>query len=228
MITLRRSHERGQGQFDWLNTKHSFSFANYYDPRYMGVSALRVINDDWVKPGTGFETHPHQDMEIISYILEGSIEHQDTLNFHTTLKAGEVQVMSAGSGILHSEFNPSDSQALNFLQIWIEPNKKGVTPRYAQKDYSEAKGITLIVSSDGRNGSLPIHQQASLYKISLVSQATTFTTFKERTYYLHIARGALDVNGIRLEAGDGATIDHEPILNIEALDQAEGLLFELP
>ncbi|MEH6473029.1 MAG: pirin family protein [Halopseudomonas sp.] len=228
MITLRRSHERGQGQFDWLHTKHSFSFANYYDPRYMGVSALRVINDDWIKPGTGFDTHPHRDMEIISYILEGSIEHKDTMDVHTTLKAGEVQVMSAGSGIFHSEFNPSDTEELNLLQIWIQPNKQAVTPRYAQKDYSDAKGITLIVSADGRDGSLPIQQQASLYKLALARQATTFATTKERTYYLHAARGALDINGTRLEAGDGATIVDEPFLNIEALDQAEGLLFELP
>ncbi len=228
MITLRRSHERGQGQFDWLNTKHSFSFANYYDPRYMGVSALRVINDDWVKPGTGFETHPHRDMEIISYVLEGSIEHKDTMDFHTTLKAGEVQVISAGTGILHSELNPSDLEDLNFLQIWIQPSIEGVTPRYAQKDYSDARGITLIVSPDGRNGSLPIHQEASLYKLSLSRQASTFTTTKERTYYLHVARGSLDVNGTRLEAGDGATIANEPFLNLEALDRVEGLLFELP
>jgi hypothetical protein len=194
----------------------------------MGVSALRVINDDWVKPGTGFETHPHRDMEIISYILEGSIEHQDTMDFHTTLKAGEVQVMSAGTGILHSEFNPSASEDLNFLQIWIQPNQKGVTPRYAQKDYTEAEGITLIVSPDGRDGSLPIHQEASLYKLSLTRQASTFTTTEGRSYYLHLARGSLDVNGTRLEAGDGATIEHESFLNLEALDRAEGLLFELP
>ncbi|MFT6916143.1 MAG: redox-sensitive bicupin YhaK (pirin superfamily) [Motiliproteus sp.] len=228
MITLRLGHERGHGNHGWLDSRHSFSFANYYDPRHMGVSALRVINDDRVKPGAGFETHAHRDMEIISYILEGSIEHQDTQGIHTLLKAGEVQVMSAGTGIEHSEFNASASEDLHFLQIWIQPNEKGVMPRYAQQDYSEAQGLTLIVSPDGRNGSMPIRQQASLYKLSLANQATTFTPSKARTYYLHIARGALEVNGIRLQAGDGATIDHEPLLNIQAADQAEGLLFELP
>lgn len=228
MITLRHSHERGRGQFGWLDSRHTFSFANYYDPRHMGISALSVINDDWVKPGTGFETHPHRDMEIISYILEGSIEHKDTMGFDATLKAGEVQVMSAGTGIFHSEFNPSASEDLNFLQIWIQPNQKGVTPRYSQQDYSEAKGVTLIVSPDGRDGSLPIHQDASVYKLNLTRQATTFAMTEGRSYYLHVARGSLDVNGTRLDAGDGASIDNEAFLNLQALDQAEGLLFELP
>lgn len=228
MITLRHHHERGQGQHGWLESRHSFSFADYYDPEHMGVSVLRVINDDWVKPGTGFDTHPHRDMEIISYLLEGSIVHKDTMGFHNTLKAGEVQVMSAGTGIFHSEYNSSAIDNLHFLQIWIEPNKKGVTPRYAQQNYAEAKGITLIISPDGRDGTLPIHQQVNLYKLSLRQQAITFTTLAGRTYYLHLARGSLDLNGTRLEAGDGATIDQENFLNFEAPDQAEGLLFELP
>jgi redox-sensitive bicupin YhaK (pirin superfamily) len=228
MITLRRSHERGTEQFSWLHSRHTFSFANYFDPRHMGISSLRVINDDWVKPGTGFETHPHRDMEIISYILEGSIEHQDTMGFHTSLSAGDVQVMSAGTGILHSEFNPSKTEDLNFLQIWIQPKQTGLTPRYTQRNYSETEGITLIVSPDGRDGSLAINQDACIYKINLGQQATTFSTSKGRCYYLHVARGALEVNGQPLTAGDGATIDEEHFLNIEALDHSEALLFDLP
>ncbi len=228
MIRLRRSHERGTGQFSWLHSRHTFSFANYYDPRHMGVSSLRVINDDWVKPGAGFETHPHRDMEIISYILEGCIEHQDTMGFHTTLTAGDVQVMSAGTGILHSEFNPSKTEELNFLQIWIQPNRAGLTPRYAQNNYAESKGITLMVSADGRDGSLAINQDANIYKINLAQQATTFPANNKRRYYLHVARGTLDVNDTQLAAGDGATIDEERFLNLEALDHSEALLFELP
>jgi len=228
MLTLRRSHERGHAHHGWLDSRHTFSFANYYDPQHMGVSVLRVINDDWVKPGAGFETHPHRNMEIISYVLEGSIEHKDTIGVHSTLKAGEVQVMSAGTGTLHSEFNPSDSEELNFLQIWVQPNKNRVTPRYVQKDYSDAKGITLIISPDGRDGSLPIHQEAKVYKLSLSAQATTFATTEGRTYYLHLARGSLEVNGTRMESGDGATITEETAINLKAFDQAEGLLFELP
>mgnify|MGYP001072888151 FL=1 len=228
MITVRRSHERGHAQHGWLDSRFSFSFADYYDPRHMGVSVLRVINEDWIKPGTGFDTHPHRDMEIISYILEGSIEHQDSMGVHSTLKAGEVQVMSAGTGIRHSEFNPSDSVTLHLLQVWIQPNKKGLTPRYAQQDYSDTQGITLIVSADGRNGSLPIQQQANLYKLTLSGETQTFTATRERTYYLQIARGSLDLNGTCLEAGDGATITDETLLNLEAKKTTEGLLFELP
>ena len=228
MITVRRSHERGHAQHGWLDSRFSFSFADYYDPRHMGVSVLRVINEDWIKPGTGFDTHPHRDMEIISYILEGSIEHQDSMGVHSTLKAGEFQVMSAGTGIRHSEFNPSDSVTLHLLQVWIQPNKKGLTPRYAQQDYSDTQGITLIVSADGRNGSLPIQQQANLYKLSLSHETQTFTATRARTYYLQVARGSLDLNGTCLEAGDGATITDETLLNLEAKKTTEGLLFELP
>ncbi len=228
MIRLRRSHERGTGQFGWLHSRHTFSFANYYDTRHMGVSSLRVINDDWVKPGAGFDTHPHRDMEIISYILEGSIEHRDTMGFHTTLTAGDVQVMSAGTGILHSEFNPSKTEELNFLQIWIQPKQTGLTPRYTQSNYAESKGVTLIVSADGRDGSLAINQDANIYKINLVQQVTTFSANNKRRYYLHVARGTLEINGSLLTAGDGATIDRESFLNLEALNDSEALLFELP
>ena len=228
MITLRRNLERGHANWGWLDSRHTFSFANYFDPRFMGVSALRVINDDWVKPGRGFETHPHRDMEIISYILEGSIEHKDTMGFHTTLNAGDVQVMSAGTGILHSEFNPSSSEDLNFLQIWIQPNRKGLSPQYHEKNYADAQGVTLIVSPDGSDGSLAINQDAWLYKLNLAGESTRVEAREDRSYYLHVARGSLLINGVALQAGDGATIKKESQLNIEATDQAEGLLFDLP
>lgn len=228
MISVRHSHERGTGQFSWLHSRHTFSFANYYDPRHMGVSTLRVINDDWVKAGAGFGTHPHRDMEIISYVLEGRIEHQDTMDFHTTLKAGDVQVMSAGTGVLHSEFNPSKTENLNFLQIWIQPSQTGLQPSYAQKNFADTQGVTLIVSNDGRDGSLPINQDTSLYKLNLTQQTTQFNADEGRTYYLHVARGALQVNGVLLQAGDGATLSKERFLNIGALDQCEALLFDLP
>ncbi|WP_290699412.1 pirin family protein [Amphritea sp.] len=228
MITLRPGKERGYAKYNWLETKHSFSFANYYDPRYMGVSELLVINDDWVSPGTGFGTHPHRDMEIISYILEGSIEHKDTMGFHSILKAGDVQVMSAGTGIRHSEYNPSKSQHLNFLQIWIQPNQLGAKPSYQQNNFGDSQGITLIVSPDGQKGSLSIRQSTRIYKLSQSDKDSSFTTVKGRTYYLHIARGSIKVNGTTVQSGDGATIKKEEILSFTEPNKVEALLFELP
>lgn len=228
MITVRSSHERGHAQHGWLNSRHTFSFSSYYDPNHMGVSVLRVINDDWVKPGYGFDVHPHRDMEIISYVLKGSIEHKDTLGMHSTLKAGEIQVMSAGTGIFHSEYNPSKTEELNFLQIWIQPNKMGVEPRYAQKDYSNSKGVTLVVSPNGEGDSLPINQNANVYKVDLNGESESFSAREELTYYLHVAKGNLKVNGITMTAGDGASIMKEMFIGFEALDQVEALLFELP
>lgn len=227
MMTLRPGRERGRGAFDWLDSRHSFSFANYYDPRHMGVSNLRVINDDWIKPGTGFDTHPHQNMEIISYILEGRIEHRDTMGFHTFLEAGDVQVMSAGSGIWHSEFNPSLTDDLNIIQIWIRPNQRGIKPRYAQRNYAEDTGVTLMVSGDGRDGSLHMHQDASLYKVALAQQSVHLDASAGRVYYLHATRGELTVNGQLLVAGDGLTVRQEAALHIEAHTQGEALLFDL-
>jgi len=228
MINLRPANERGRARYSWLQSRHTFSFAHYYDPRHMGVSALRVINDDRVSPGAGFETHPHRDMEIISYVLSGQIEHKDTMGFHTVLKAGDVQVMSAGTGILHSEFNPSSTEELHFLQIWIQPNKRGVEPGYSEKNFSDVTGVTRIVSPDGRDGSLPIHQNASIYKIALANEITEFASDPKRPYYLHVARGQLKVNGIKMSEGDGATIAAEEILNFVSDQTAEALLFELP
>ncbi|RDE22851.1 pirin family protein [Motiliproteus coralliicola] len=228
MLTLRPSLERGHANHGWLDSRHSFSFAEYYDPAHMGVSSLRVINEDWIDPGAGFEPHPHRDMEIITYVMQGQIEHRDTMGSHSVLRAGEVQAMSAGSGILHSEFNPSDTKQLHLLQIWIQPNQRGVTPRYDQKDFSDSQGITLLVSPDGRDGSLPIHQQASLYQIKLDNETAQFNAEPDRTYYLQLARGTLAVNNVPMEAGDGATLSGETQLSLTADQQAEALLFELP
>ncbi|WP_349616300.1 pirin family protein [Azotobacter salinestris] len=229
MITLRPAAERGHASLGWLDSYHTFSFADYHDPRHMGVSRLRVINDDRIAPRTGFDAHPHRDMEIITYMLEGTIEHKDSMGNNSRLKAGEVQVMSAGSGIVHSEYNPSASEPLHLLQIWIQPQESRVPPRYAQKDFSAVQGLGLVVSPDGREGSLPIHQDACLYLARLEEhQQVSQPTCAGRTYYLHVASGNLQVNGVSLEAGDGATLVGEPAIALEARGKAEALLFELP
>lgn len=229
MITLRPAAERGHASLDWLDSRHSFSFADYYDPRHMGVSRLRVINDDRVAPRSGFDAHPHRDMEIITYVLKGTVEHKDSMGNNSQLKAGEVQVMTAGSGIVHSEYNPSASEPLHLLQIWIQPQQSHVPPRYAQKDFSAVQGVGLLVSPDGREGSLPIHQDACLYLVRLEEhQQVSQPTRAERTYYLHVASGSLEVNGVPLKAGDGATLSGEQGIALEAGDRAEALLFDLP
>lgn len=163
MIEIRRSDERGPADHGWLQSRHTFSFANYYDPKHMGVSALRVINDDKVAPGMGFSTHSHEDMEIISYVKKGTIEHKDSMDNVEKLPVGEFQLMSAGTGVTHSEYNPSSEESLEFLQIWIEPNVKGIEPGYQQKQFDKKEGLQLIISPDARDGSFLIHQDASLY-----------------------------------------------------------------
>lgn len=227
MIKVRPSNERGHARHGWLDSRHTFSFAEYYDPRFMGFSDLRVINDDWVDPGAGFGAHPHQDMEIITYVLEGAIEHRDTMNNVSTLRAGEIQVMSAGTGILHSEYNASDRDRLNFLQIWIIPDVQGAQPRYAQKDFSDAHGITRVVSPDGADGSLAIRQTANIHRIALNNETRQFETTDQRVYYVQIARGELILNGTPLNAGDGAFIGGEERLVLETATTVDALLFEL-
>jgi len=229
MITIRAGSDRGHARHGWLDSHHTFSFGHYYDPQHMGVSTLRVINDDRVVPGAGFDTHPHRDMEIVSYILEGQIEHRDTLGSHGRLRAGEVQVMSAGTGIMHSEFNPSPSEPLHFLQIWIRPARNGLQPSYAQRDFSANRGLTLIVSGDGRDGSLRVHQDAEIYQLRLdasTAERVELATEPGRIYYLQVASGALELNGQRLEAGDGAQIQGEQLLQLQGT-QVEALLFNL-
>jgi hypothetical protein len=227
MIDLRPGNERGYTRHSWLESRHSFSFANYFDPDHMGVSDLRVLNEDRVAPGAGFGAHPHRDMEIITYVLDGSIEHRDTMDHHSRLRAGEVQVMSAGTGIRHSEFNASATDPLHFLQIWIIPNRKGGEPRYAQKDFSDVEGHTLLVSPDGRDGSLATRQDACIHRLRLAHEATQFPANPGRVYYIQTTRGELTLNGQPMAAGDGATIRHERSLEFATNGAAEALLFDL-
>ena len=203
MLTIRKSQDRGHADHGWLNSYHSFSFAGYHDPRHMGWGNLRVINEDRIAPGTGFGAHGHRDMEIISYVLSGELAHQDSMGNVKGIPPGDVQRMSAGSGVMHSEFNHAPDQVTHFLQIWIKPATAGIAPSYDQKDFSGAHGIKLIVSPDGRDGSLKIHQDACLYKVLLKQETSRTPLAAGRTYYLHVACGGLEFNGQRLAAGDG-------------------------
>jgi redox-sensitive bicupin YhaK (pirin superfamily) len=232
MLTVRPAGERGHARHDWLNSYHSFSFADYYDPRHMGVSNLRVINDDTVAPGGGFATHGHRDMEIVSYVLEGALEHKDSMGNGSVIRPGDVQLMSAGTGVTHSEYNHSDSEPVHFLQIWLQPNRSGVEPGYAQKEFpqSERRGrLALLVSPDGRDGSLAANQDALLYGSLLgPGESVRHRLDAGRHGYAHVARGSARVNGTRLNGGDGARIEQEASVLIEGLDDAEILFFDLP
>ncbi|MBE8715611.1 pirin family protein [Cellvibrio polysaccharolyticus] len=231
MITVRRSEERGSGHFDWLNSRHTFSFGSYYDTRFMGFSALRVINDDEVVPGAGFPTHGHSDMEIISYVLEGEIAHRDSEGNIARLPAGEFQLMSAGRGITHSEFNASVTAPLKFLQIWIQPNVYGQTPGYQQKDFGENKGLTLVISPDGEAGSLTIKQDARLYQLLLEGkESVELPVASERRAYIHVIEGELHLGNHRLQPGDGVAIeDEKDVLTLMANNSAvKALVFDLP
>jgi len=228
MITPRYAHERGHAQHGWLDSHHTFSFGSYYDPRHMGVSALRVINDDVVDPGAGFPTHGHTDMEIISFVKRGSIEHKDSMGHVQTLPAGEFQLMSAGTGVSHSEYNPSASETLNFLQIWIQPNQYGIEPGYQQKRFATGP-MQLIASPEGDNGALLIHQDARLYHISLeAGENTSLDGLAGRTLYIHIVRGEFEVEGTKLGEGDGASISDIRTFNAHSQPGGEALLFDLP
>jgi len=229
MIDVRLSEERGPANHGWLQSRHTFSFANYYDQKHMGVSALRVINDDKVAPGAGFSTHSHRDMEIISFVKHGTIEHKDSMGNIETLPAGEFQLMSAGTGVTHSEYNPSDSDPLEFLQIWIVPSVKNVKPGYQQKRFDNTTGLQLVVSPNGDNGSLSIHQDAYLYHMRLLEgQSEQHSIEASRTVYIHVVSGSVEVEGISLTEGDGATIRDVNKLDFSALKQSEALVFDLP
>jgi len=229
MITIRRSQDRGKSNLGWLQSQHTFSFASYHDPAHMGVSVLRVINDDKVVEGQGFATHSHADMEIISYVKKGTIEHKDSMGNVETLPAGEFQLMSAGRGVTHSEYNPSQTEPLEFLQIWIQTNEKGIDPGYQQKQFDYVNGLQLIVSEDGREGSLKIHQQANLYQLLLSKDGSqSLNNVKGRTLYLHLIEGRLNVAGETLKSGDGATITNIENIDFKALEQCEALIFDLP
>ncbi len=229
MIKTRLSGDRGTANHGWLQSQHTFSFARYYDAEHMGVSQLRVINDDLVSPGSGFDTHSHQDMEIISYVKKGTIEHQDSMGNIEKLPAGEFQLMSAGTGITHSEYNPSNDEPLEFLQIWIQPNVLGIEPGYQQKHFDTKSGLQLIVSPDGRDGSLKIHQDACLYQLRLDAQQTISVPLETgRTAYVHVVVGDISVSGEKLSAGDGATVTQVDAIEFTANSNSEVLLFDLP
>lgn len=230
MISIRQSNQRGSANFGWLDSKHTFSFGNYYDEQHMGFSALRVINDDRVAADSGFAAHGHRDMEIISYVLDGEIAHKDSEGNVATLPPGEFQLMSAGSGIRHSEFNPSPTKSLHFLQIWIQPNVYGQTPGYQQKDFGSKKGLTLAVSSDGEAGSLVIKQDARLYQLLLDGNASAeLPASAQRKYYVHVINGELEIEGKVVKPGDGAKIEDINLLTMIARQEAvKALVFDLP
>ena len=231
MMRIRRSQDRGHADFGWLDTYHTFSFGQYHDPEHMGFSVLRVINQDRVQPGQGFGTHPHRDMEIISYALAGVLEHRDSMGNGSQVHPGEVQFMSAGSGITHSEFNGSQDDVLEFLQMWVIPAETGGVPRYDQRRFFHEgdTGFRLAVSPDGQDGSIVIGQDARLYVGRLGAGETVRHVLPPgRKAWLHLARGALDLNGNGLEAGDGAAIEGEPELRLRAEGAAELVLFDLP
>lgn len=231
MINLRKSLERGHANHGWLDSYHTFSFADYYDPREMGFGSLRVINEDRVAPKGGFPTHPHRDMEIVTYILEGELAHQDSMGNGSVIRVGDVQRMSAGTGIRHSEFNAAEHMPVHLLQIWIEPDEAGLTPSYEQKHFplAEKQGrFRLIASRDGREGSVTIHQDAAIYAAVLdANQALRYTLDASRRAYLHLARGRISLNGSPLEASDGAKVNGPETLTLSALEAAEILLFDL-
>jgi redox-sensitive bicupin YhaK (pirin superfamily) len=231
LITIRKSEDRGRTKLDWLDSRHTFSFGDYYDPRFMGFRHLRVINEDVVQPGGGFPTHPHRDMEIITYVLEGALEHKDSMGNGSVIRWGEVQRMSAGTGVTHSEYNPSRSEPVHLLQIWILPERAGGPPGYEQRAFSleEARGKLLLVAArDARVGALTIQQDAEL-SIALLEQGGKLThqLRQGRYVWLQLARGGISVNGVALKAGDGAAISDEPELKIEANSAAELLMFDL-
>ena len=232
MISVRSSADRGHANHGWLDSFHSFSFADYYDPQHMGYSALRVINEDRVQPGTGFGTHGHRDMEIITYLLAGKLEHKDNMGNGSVILPGDVQRMSAGKGILHSEFNPSADEPVHLLQIWIEPDVRGISPSYEQRHVAPAEKrgrLRLIASADGRDGSVTIHQDASLFAALLDgSDAAVHSLAPGRRAYVHIARGRARVNDERLEAGDALQIVDEDTVSLADSRDAEVLLFDLP
>jgi len=233
MITLRPAGERGTANHGWLDSRHTFSFGHYYDPKHMGFGPLRVINEDRVRPGAGFDTHGHRDMEIISYVLEGALEHKDSIGTGSVIRPGEVQVMSAGTGIRHSEYNHSKSEPVHFLQIWVMPDRQGLAPRYDQKEFapSEKRGrLRLVGSPDGRDGSIVIHQDLELYDALLANgDAVTRDLKTGRKNWVQVVRGAVDVNGKAAGAGDGVALEDEGKLRITARsDDSEVLVFDLP
>jgi redox-sensitive bicupin YhaK (pirin superfamily) len=232
MINVRSSEDRGHIEHGWLDTYHTFSFANYFDPAHMGFKSLRVINEDRVIPGEGFDTHSHKDMEIITYILEGALQHKDSMGNGSVIRPGEVQYMSAGTGVSHSEFNSSDKDPVHLLQIWILPNKKGHKPSYDQKNFSDKLKpgvLTEVVSPDGKNGSICIHQDAKIFVGRVENKSELRYSLKPmRSAWIQVTRGRVTVNGNELTAGDGAEVTSESSLLFSASEGlGEFLLFDL-
>jgi redox-sensitive bicupin YhaK (pirin superfamily) len=231
MLTLRRANDRGHADHGWLDSHHTFSFADYYDPAHMGFRALRVINDDTVAPGRGFGSHPHRDMEIISYVLDGALAHKDSMGTGSTIEPGDVQRMSAGTGVVHSEFNASKSEPVHFLQIWLLPSERNAKPGYEQKRFSteeKAGKLRLVASPDGRDGSITVHTEAEVYAgVFDRGQRAEHAVASGRHAWVHVARGTARVNGQEMTAGDGLAISDETSVAIEGVDRAEILLFDL-
>jgi quercetin 2,3-dioxygenase len=232
MIAVRHAAERGTVNLGWLDSRHTFSFGHYYDPDHMGFGPLRVINEDRVRPGAGFDTHGHQDMEIISYVLEGALEHKDSIGTGSVIRPGDVQVMSAGTGIRHSEFNHSKREPVHFLQIWVLPNRKGLPPRYDQKSFpasEKSDRLRLVGSPDGRDGSIVIHQDADIYDTQLSRDHAISHPLKPgRKGWVQVVSGAVEVNGKAAVAGDGVAVEDEAALAITSrADGSEVLVFDL-
>lgn len=231
MITVRRAADRGSVNLGWLDSKHTFSFGDYYDPNHMGFGKLRVINDDHVEPGQGFGTHPHRDMEIVSYIIDGALEHKDSMGNGSVMRAGDVQRITAGTGIRHSEFNHSNDEQVHFLQIWIEPQENSLEPGYQQKSFSRDEKLNqlrLVVSRDGRQGSLRIHQDADLYASVLSAGAEVTHKFESgRRGWLQVVNGSITVNGEALGTGDGAAIENTADLSVQSKADSEFVLFDI-
>lgn len=231
MINIRKSDERGRADFGWLDSRHSFSFGEYYDPAHMGFRSLRVINDDRVAGGGGFSPHPHRDMEIFSYVLEGRLEHKDSMGNRRTLEPGQVQLMSAGRGVTHSEYNPSANKATRFLQIWIQPDRKGLDPSYTEWQPEQGKDDAakiLIISPDGRERSATIHQDALIYLVRMkAGQSVKHELANGRGLWLQIMTGAAELDGVALDEGDGASTENAAIHTIRARADVQALLFDL-
>ena len=230
MLEIRRSAERGHADHGWLKSFHTFSFADYYDPEWVAYGPLRVINDDRVLPGQGFGKHGHRDMEIVTYILDGELEHKDSMGNGRIIKPGEVQYMAAGTGVQHSEFNPSKDEAVHLLQIWIQPDKKGVTPRYGEKSFQNATEgkLHLVTSKTGRDGSLAIHQDADLWLAKLAAgNRVSHRVASGRNAWLHVAEGEVSLNGEKLSGGDAVAIDEQGTVELTATKPSQVLLFDL-
>ena len=230
-LTVRKANQRGRADFGWLDSRHSFSFGDYQDPAHMGFRSLRVINEDRVAAGGGFPTHPHRDMEIFSYVLEGALEHKDSMGNGRTLRPGQIQLMSAGRGVTHSEFNPDPDAATHFLQIWIQPRERGLTPSYTEwhpQPEHETEPKVLVISSDGREGSATLHQDADVYRVRLPSGGTLSHEVKPgRGLWLQVMRGRVQMDGVALEAGDGVSTERAGTHQLIASERVEALLFDL-